>query len=61
MMAGGTFTLLKAGRFRPESAKRPKICLAGLLKILRIGHSGGAIVPKDNAVVAPASISVGYG
>jgi hypothetical protein len=61
MMAGGTFILLKAGRFWPESAKRPKICLAGLLKILQIGHPEGRTVPKANAMVARVSISARYG
>jgi hypothetical protein len=61
MMAGGTFILLKAGRFWPETAKQPKIYLVGLLKILRIGCSGGGSVPKATALVAGTSIYPGYG
>ena len=39
MMGGGAFILLKGGRARPESAKRAKIRLAILLKILHIAPS----------------------
>jgi hypothetical protein len=36
MMGGGAFTLLKAGRAGPKSAKQAEIRLAILSKILRI-------------------------
>jgi hypothetical protein len=39
MMGGGTFGLLKTGRFQPKSAKRAKIRLAILLKVLQFGRS----------------------
>jgi hypothetical protein len=61
MIAEGAFVLLKADRFWPESAKWPKIYLIELLKILRIGHSMGAIVTKATIMVAGCPISAGYG
>ena len=38
-MGGGTFILLKTGRYRPKSAKQAESRLAILLKILRIWRS----------------------
>jgi hypothetical protein len=40
MMGGRTSGLLKAGRFQPKSAKRAKIRIAILLKVLHF--TGGA-------------------
>jgi hypothetical protein len=65
MMGGGAFTLLKAGRAGPKSAKQAEIRLAILSKILRIAawrakiFSRGA--EKTYDLLRFAAISVRYG
>jgi hypothetical protein len=65
MMGGGAFTLLKAGRAGPKSAKQAEIRLAILSKILRIAARRGqnllAGAEKTYDLLRFAAISVRYG
>jgi len=64
MMSGRTFGLLKNGRLQSKSAKRAKIRLAILLKVLHFAGSAGKIRCIRQAVrllVAERYVSAGYG
>jgi hypothetical protein len=65
MMGGGAFTLLKAGRPWPKSAKQVEIRLAILPKILRIAAPRAKIflagTEKTYDLLRSVAISVGYG
>jgi len=64
-MGGRAFTLLKAGGVGPKSAKQVEVCLAILLKILRIAPFWEHKTPrgdrKDVRLLSLAVVSPGYG